>query len=66
MKIEVEASALDKIKAMCERLQQERDELYWAVSNMATCDDAVSQSKAMDDCILLALKMDAPAIRASK
>jgi hypothetical protein len=31
MKIEVEASALDKIKAMCERLQQERDELLHAV-----------------------------------
>lgn len=59
MKIEVESEALDTLKAMAQRLQDERDALYDAVMEVSTAEDSYSQSRAIDDCILIALSLDA-------
>lgn len=57
MKIEIESEALESLKAMVKQLQDERDRLYNAVMEVATSDDAFSQSNAIDDCILIALSL---------
>jgi len=44
MRIEVEESALDSIKAMALRLQEERDELLIALQNMVTNVNSVHHS----------------------
>lgn len=46
MKIEVEASALESIKAMCERLQAERDELLIRLTILLADSDSKSENGA--------------------
>lgn len=63
--IEVSESALESLKAMAQKLQEERDALYQAIYKISTEDDAFLQRRAMDDAILLVLSMDSAACQES-